>query len=259
MRLPTFSFSRFNTQQNCPLNMKLSQIDHLCPKCKKGPQPRDCPICPFCGKTEEEFRAPALLKGGRFATTVEKYLKTGEGMPPLLDNAAASGAIRALRTEVQANSGLVLVEAKWLYQDWTPVEDYPANITLKTDVVILDPSEKHIQIIDWKTGGVAGRNRLKPEAPFKYKLQLELYALGAMLRYAWCDEVSTALYFVDARDVGRTDMQSYFRADVPALLKLWEQRRQETMSEIEFKPKPGWYCDWCDWAARKCGPCIYGK
>lgn len=270
----------------CALMMKARMIDKLCVSCKVGPIPRDCEACPFCGisfvdyvcvpcktthtkgtescpkckGTVKPVLGEPLRRGGKFAKDIEKYLKAEKntdgsdfGMPEISNSAAYAAAMK-LRTARIENPAAILVE-EYMGFPTGKYEDGGYFMTAGTDVMILDPEEKHIQILDWKTGSVGKRKGLKSGAAGKYAYQLDFYATMAFKMYPWVEQISTGLYFVDAIDAGRVDGKTYYRADARGLMTQWRERARVVMGDTDFKPTTGYWCGWCDFRKDSGGPC----
>ena len=247
MKLPSFSYSKWNAHSECALRMKCQMIDKLCSSCFKGPLPRDVAECPFC--KIKIIKAEPLEKGIKFAKDIEAYLKgTADKIPDIANSTAYAAAVR-LRAARAENPASIVIE------EYMGFDHEGFHVTAGLDVMILDPEEKHIQIIDWKTGSVGKRKGLKAGAAAKYFHQLEFYAAMAFKLYPWVEQVSCGLYFVDAIDVGRCDFDPYYRSNARGLMTKWMERAKIVMAEKDFKPSPNFWCGWCDFRKDLGGPC----
>lgn len=252
MKLPSFSYSKWNSHSECALRMKLSMIDKLCGSCKMGPLPRDAEECQFCHT--KAIKAEPLIRGIKFAKDIEAYLKgTSDKIPEIANSAAYAAAVK-LRAARAENPLMVLVEEYMGFATGTH-ENGGFFMTAGVDVMILDPEEKHIQILDWKTGSVGKRKGLKSGSEGKYVHQLEFYGTMALDRYPWVEQVSTGLYFTDAIDVGRVGDKAYYRSEARGLMSKWKGRAQTVLGDTTFAPTSNYWCNWCDFRKDEGGPC----
>jgi hypothetical protein len=137
--------------------------------------------------------------------------------------------------------------------DWDPCDwrDWDrAWVRIKIDL-LLPPTAKDptVEVIDHKTG--------RPREG--YEEQLELYAIGALLRYPQAEEARSRLWYLDeGKIVPEAEDEGVFsRKQLPKLQKTWQQRTKPMLSDVRFAPNPGPACRWCHFKKSNGGPCPF--
>ena len=88
--------------------------------------------------------------------------------------------------------------------------------------------------------------------------QRKLYALGTLIRWHHVDEVIVTTYYVeDTAPPQRLKVANSLTAN-DKLKALWRGRVDLMLADKLCAPKPGMHCNWCDYAKRKGGPCVFG-
>ena len=101
MKLPTFSYSAFDSHSKCPKNYKFTKRDYLCEACKKGPVPRDSVTCPFCNISF--IKDAAMARGLDHHGHIEAYIKGEVDTLPPIGNDSAKICVEKLRSARAAN------------------------------------------------------------------------------------------------------------------------------------------------------------
>lgn len=161
-RIIAWSYSRFQTYEQCPLKAKFQFIDKL--------------------KTAS---SPALEKGLAFHKECERFLK-GEvdRVPPLLNTFAKE--LRKLRKD-RAKS-----EVEWtLNSQWQPTTWFAKDAWCRLKVDAMFTKKNILTMIDFKTGKVRE----------DHQDQLSLYALVAFLLMPEITEVKAELWYFDTAHV----------------------------------------------------------
>jgi hypothetical protein len=153
------------------------------------------------------------------------------------------------------------VEDTWVWtQDWkqeTVFNDWAgAWVRIKIDVCYINVKENVSVPIDLKTG------KIRDERQAEYMEQLELYALGALLKYPDTKGTSPRLWYLDAGVIypDGSDNQPelfYAQSEVPALKKKWAARIKPMFTAKGFPPEPSHSCTWCHFRKSNGGPCKY--
>lgn len=230
-KLTSWSFSRWQQYEECPLKAKLKFIDKLPPK---TPPNRE-----------------ALDRGTSIHKLAEQYV-LHDGKSPHLPT-----ELKLFKQEfLQARKCKdVKVESELAFdRGWNPCDWKDWNrawVRIKIDLSM--KVKKLLKVVDHKTG------RLKEEDSSP---QLELYALGGLLEYPDVDMVVTDLWFLDQGEIRplRDDDSTigvYHRSDISTLKKRWEKRVVPMLNDTKFAPKPGPYCRWCEYSKVKGGPCRF--
>lgn len=133
-------------------------------------------------------------------------------------------------------------DSDWKLAEWF---DKDAWLRAKVDIHTFDHEERHVVVIDLKSG----RKHLE------HKLQLDLYALTAFLKYPRALTVAASMWYVD---LGEEETVTYQRSFLPKLQKDWMARVKPMLADTRFPTRPGRYCSWCSFAKSKGGPCELG-
>jgi RecB family exonuclease len=221
------SHSRLVTFEQCKYRAKLAYIDRI-------PEPAR-PLRP--GQTEH-----ANDRGTRVHEAAEKFVEGGVELiqelkffePELIQ-------LREMRSE-----GKVTTEGEWAYnRKWAPVawRSYDAWMRIKCDTVAF-MSPKYAVVIDYKTGKRYGNE-------FKHAEQMQLYQLGAFIRYPKLEKITVELWYTDQNEIARTE----YRRDQGLRFVAGVEKRMDAMtSETDFMPNPNAYnCRWCPYKPEERG------
>jgi hypothetical protein len=221
--ITSWSFSRYKEHKECPAKVKFKHIDKV-----KVSTPK----------------SPALLRGEVIHKEGEDFLKGKIKLVPVSFKAFAKEMLELRKHQA-------IPEGKWgMTVAWTVIDFFDwARCWCR---LVLDahycPTPKLARVIDFKTGRIYGDN----------EDQMELYALGGFSHYPNVDEVSTELWYLDQpRNATNPLVKVYKRAQLPALQKKWRQNVIPLLSEKRFAPRPGDYCNRCDYSKRRGGPCNF--
>lgn len=234
-KITAWSFSRWSVYDLCPLKAKYKFIDKL-------PEPG----------------SPAMDRGTAIHTGIDGYLK-GETVRVSKDwNPKIFGdLLKGLRAKRKKDPESVTVEDTWAFRaDWSETRWDDWNgcwLRVKVDCSTTDGNSDNIMvdIVDWKTG------RFRPQQEAEYKLQLDLYALGALMRHQDAKEVSVSPSLVYIDEGVRHAVGTYTKTDMPRLRKEWEKRAKPMLNDTKFAPKPNRMCVYCHYRASNNGPCKY--
>ena len=213
------SHSRLSTFKLCKNRAKLAYVDRI-------PEPeRALPA----GKTEHPN-----VRGERVHTAAEKFVQGGVELVDELK----SFEVELVQMRELHKQGKVSLEGEWAYdKDWNPVswQSYNVWMRIKCDAVVF-MSPEHAVVIDYKTGKRFGNE-------VKHAEQMQLYQLGAFLRYPKLKLVDVELWYTDLDELHpmrfRRDQGLRFAAKV-------ESDMARMISEEVFPPNPSVYnCRWC--------------
>jgi RecB family exonuclease len=229
-RVKSWSFSRYDDWCKCPLFYKFTALDKLA----------------------AQEKSPAMLRGQAVSKASEDYLlKRTKKLAPEL----ASFTEEYEFYQAQRN---LIVEAPWGFtRSWEPCKWDDWNNCwgrAKIDVgyVCLQDNELHIR--DGKTGKFRARDN------GKYMLQMELYAAVGIAYYPSVDRIIPRLNYTDLGitypGVDEDDIV-YTAKEARLLQKTWDKRVAPMFADTRFNPKPGPYCEWCQFSKSKGGPCKY--
>lgn len=183
--------------------------------------------------------SPAMERGTRFHSYCEDYLKGNLTVIPWELKKVG------LRLEDLRQKGAKSEETWLLNQDWKPDAENPW-IKAIIDVHWFD-GPKVLQVRDFKSG------REYPE----HRDQLELYAVIGLAHFP---EVQRAEYAAIYLDGGHTSNEgSILRGSMmDSKVVKWHEKATTMMADEEYRPKPGAACRWCDYSAKRGGPCQAG-
>lgn len=90
----------------------------------------------------------------------------------------------------------------------------------------------------------------------KHAIQLQLYALCALIRYPDIDKVTCELWYLDQNELASFTMQ---RKQMSKYLRLFDEKGRKFTEDTVFKPNPNIVsCRYCPYHPDKQGDCQYG-
>lgn len=233
--ITAWSFSRWNTYNQCPYKARLLYIDKL-----KQPS------------------SPAMDRGTAIHKLAENYTKgLIRNAPKELGSFAPE--FKELRGMYSKSKDMISVEETWAFRkDWsiTRWDDWN-GCWLRVKLDMAHRVDNRAIVTDVKTGKFSSWNLSD------YTLQIELYALSGLVVYANVPnlEVAGRLLYVDHGitypEPGSTDEIVYTKKDLPRLKKEWLARVKPMLSDKTFKPKPNNFCGSCHFRKSNNGPCQY--
>lgn len=132
---------------------------------------------------------------------------------------------------------------------WVSPEDPNAYVIMVFDVVAFSRKKASdpgiVDIGEWKSG------KWKP----RHKDQRSLYTLGA-LTWWQADESAATTHYVEG--TAESERLKATSASIPKLIKIWDERFGMMEKDKICAPRPGIYCNWCDFSRQKGGPCKVG-
>jgi len=235
----SWSFSRFMDYEQCPLKFKLKHLE------KVTEPPNDA----MARGAAMHDNAAAYITGK--AKTLDAAFK--------LHYAEDFKELRAIYKRSKATP--MIVEDSWAFtRDWTETtwNDW-VNCWLRVKLDCAHfTDDSTLRIRDWKSGKYRGEDSDKNQ---EYLMQLELYALSALLLKPFLERVIPSLEYVDVGIQYPLKPIVYTRADIPRLKKLWEKRVAPMFHDTLFAPRPNSLCKWCHYrasnAAKGGGQCKY--
>ena len=184
-----------------------------------------------------------MLRGAAIGKMAEDYVKgTLAKLPPELKLFKAEFAM--LRKQYKKSINGMVVEDNWAFtKDWSETmwNDW-TNCWVRIKLDCAHHIEDDVMVVtDWKTG------KFRREMQDQYLMQLELYALAALILHPHLREVRPRLGYLDA-GVWYPEQDKpivYTRDDIPKLKKVWEKRVKPMLNDKIFAPKPNQFCNWC--------------
>lgn len=220
-----WSFSRYKDWMECPRRARLRHLDKLA--------------------VAEAKRSPALIRGEEIHLAAEKFLRgTARKLHAALAGFADEfKALKKAKATPEGKWGFTLRWEPCAFDDWD-------RCWLR---VVLDAhyraSKTKAKVIDYKTGRIYGDNAD----------QLELYALGGFAHYPEVEEIDTELWYLDQGLILPEKGGTFRRPQVVKLQRKWRERAAPMLLDRKFVPRPGEHCARCDYAARRGGPCEFGR
>ena len=221
--IPSWSISRIQTYEQCAYRAKLQWLDKIPDLQPKTAADRGTQI----HQEAEDY----VLSKGDFTHNL-RFFKTD------------FAALRAHNDE-----GRVTCEEEWGFDaQWRVSGWREAWLRLKCDAVcFLDP--KHAVVIDHKTGKRFGNE-------VKHAIQLQLYALCALIRYPELEQVTCELWYLDQNELASFTMK---RAQMSKYLKMFDEKGRKFTEDAVFKPNPNVIsCRYCPYHPDKQGDCKFG-
>lgn len=232
-----WSFSQWETYNACPAKWNYKSVLKL-PSLPPG---------------------PAAARGLKMHDTVEKYIVQHHGEEGLHPDIKPK-YIPIFNTFRDHPNGERHVEFKFgLTESWTLAGGMRSErtwVAMVLDAVRVggpwvgedkDPNAPIIcHIGEWKSG--------KPKDT--HGDQRKLYALGALVKWPWVDEVHATTYYLE--DTGPPQRLVVRPSAADKLKDLWKGRVDMMQADRFLAPKPGMQCNWCDYAKKRGGPCAFG-
>lgn len=208
-----WSFSGWSNFRNCPYAVKLSKVD-------------GCP----------DPAGPAADRGNRVHLNIEDFI---QGKHDELCKEAKKHfetLIRYLRD--QFNDGRVEIEGEWGFdRDWEICQwgSEEAWARVKLDAIEFE-SPTSAYMYDWKTGRKFGNE-------LKHAEQLQLYAIGAFMRFPELEFVTGEMIYLDKNDRLKAH---YTRAEAMEFIDKWNRRGHRMTTTVNFEATPSEHaCKWC--------------
>jgi len=220
-KLTTWSFSSWEAYDQCPFKVKCKRIDGL-----KEP--------------ENKYMARGTKVHQCAQNFVERKQRTLAN-----ELISFSKQLKVLRSTKDT-----ACEIEWGFtKKWEPCawNDKKVWCRVKTDVTT-SPKSKNpagLHIIDYKTGKIYTEKHAK---------QGGLYALGGFLMFPEVEVITTQFWYVDH---AHTTSETYHRAEVPEIKRVWEDRVRPMLNDTQFPAKPNQYCGTCHFRKANGGPCVF--
>lgn len=223
----SWSFSRWNEYEQCPLRAKLKHID----KVPEGP------------------KNPAAERGQDIALRTERYMAGAVSkMPPELAPLAKD------YQRVRKQPGLKVEMQYGFDRQWNPVPWDDWNncwLRAKMDLHYSYNKGRGLFIIDNKTG------KFRDDKNEEYMLQTELYAVTGAQQFPQVDEISVQLYYSDFGIKFPEQPKVYTSEEAQSLIPVWNTRTKAMFADSRFTPRPGDHCRWCPYSRNKSGHCKF--
>lgn len=145
--------------------------------------------------------------------------------------------------------GLVSLEGEWAVdRSWVPCEWRQAWHRCKIDAFVM-PNEHQAIVIDYKTGRKFGNE-------IKHAEQTQLYALNSIFRYPKLEEITTELWYPDAKDLTSV---TFTRQQVLRFKHNFDRRGHAMTSCTDFPANPNIHvCKYCEYGPWNGGQCTKG-
>lgn len=218
----TWSFSRWQTHQQCPLKYKLQFVEKV----------------PF-------KQSPAMARGDKVHKGIAAFLS---GAAPAMPAEVDKPFHQQLILEIKDNHPNCMVEQQWGFSKrWQPTGWMSREVWLRgiADVAVVY-GDGSTEVLDWKTGKKYASN----------DDQMELFALTVMAKFHEdASRVTTRLVYLDA---DAEEFAEFDRKNFGALREKWTARAERMLSDREFFARPNDKCRRCDFSRSNGGVCRYG-
>lgn len=217
------SHSRLSDYDQCGLKFKLKYLDKAFPK---------------------EDDSPHLLRGSNVHKALENYVVkkiSGEvNIPPssLPEVEKTKPLVDKLFSEFEEvmPEAQLAVDIEWKQCDWFAKDAYYRAI-----IDVIAKGTTSALIGDWKTGKINDYSG--------WGGQLHLTATMVMSVFPQFEQVTTAYIYVDHK---KTFPINFQRAELPALIKHFDEKSAEVNADKEFRPNPNPFCKWCPATKAQC-------
>lgn len=191
----------------------------------------------------------AMRRGRAVHDAGEKWLnKKLHRMP--IEYSMFRDEMRAARMHLLSHEACWAVDSKWAISDWFAAD---AWCRIKVDLVVGRKEKNRALMVDFKTG------QMRTHRIEEYRMQLELYAIGAFICLDDLEYVECELWYLDQGIIygGEQDGYVYTAQQANELRKVWASRVQPMLRDKSFKPRPGNYCMYCPYSSNRGGQCKY--
>ena len=227
-RILAGSFTRLQTYEECPFRAGLAYV-------AKVPEP-------------PREKGNAADRGNAIHSLAEDFVLKGAKLDAQLLNFEKE--LRHAKKLHEHEPGSVFMEEMWYFNDaWqrlpedTPYWSSDIWMRIKADLgVWMTPA--HLVVVDIKTG-----RRVNNEV--KHAKQVQLYQLGAFLRFPQLERVDTEIWYTDQDELYS---MTYTRKQGLKFLKHWNDKMLEMTTDEIFDAKPGqWSCRFCPYKTGRVG------
>lgn len=214
-----WSYSTLKTYTQCPLKVKLNKIDKI-----------------------REPGSNATDRGERIHLEAENYIKLHEAVLP--------DSLKLYKEQFKKlwkMGDKVVPEQEWAFNEqWQLVKwtDPTAWVRMKIDAHYITGTT--MTIIDYKSGKVYDNNRA----------QLSFYAMAAMTLMPQIKKVVGQLWYLDHGPM-QTVEEIFFREELEDMHDAWKWESRALLADVQFAPRPGYYCRFCFYSKDKNGNCEY--
>jgi hypothetical protein len=223
----SWSFSRWNEYEECPLRAKLKHLD----KVPEGP------------------KNAAADRGQDIALRTERYMAGAvRVMPPELK------PLQSDYVRVRKEKSLKIEMMYGFDRQWNPVPWDDWNncwLRAKMDLHYSYNKGRGLFVIDNKTG------KFRTDKNEQYVQQLDLYAVTGAQQFPQVSEVSVQLYYSDLGIKFPEQPKIYTREEAVAQIPIWDKRVKAMFADTKFSPRPGDHCRWCPYSRNKSGHCKF--
>lgn len=230
------SYTRLDKYENCPLRAKLEYVDRI-PEPDRGDPPRGLKEWPND-------------RGIRVHDECDQFVR---GNIPTLPSEVQDWEQEFKSLQALFKKGKVLPEEMWTYdKNWNvcPVRSKKVYFRIKADAVVFF-SDQDVLLIDYKTGKRKGNE-------VKHAQQLQVYVIGAFLRYPALESVTTELWYLDLPEED-LHSQTFRRSQGMVLHRSLTARMERMTTAKTFPPNPNRFtCKWCPYGPAGTGHCTVG-
>jgi hypothetical protein len=187
---------------------------------------------------------PAAARGIRIHDGVEEYIMNQADAPPPEVKSKYIPILDAFKNHENGDRGC---EKKLAYdKDWLICghKDPTASCIAILDAFRMG-NDGVLHIGEWKSG--------KPKDT--HGDQRKLYATFG-LKHWRAEMVRVTTYYLE--DTAPPEQLAVKASAFPKLVDLWGTRRDLMERDQICAPRPGYHCNWCDFSAKRGGPCKFG-
>lgn len=259
----SWSPSRLEKWESCPLRAKLELLDKRCPRCFKGTLRGKWGEVQICDTCKQPLPVPeAFARGDDIGNRLDKFLLGGKVIPPEIKNAEVRSLVKAVKAEIKDRTSFI---QKWIKLDhkWRPLADdnWSAWFNGRLDAMRTVLKGRVMHVVDWKTGGIDKTTGApKTEVGTKYEDQVSSYQTTVLSYYPEAERVTGTLVFLDTaegKDPYVVPCPELTREELPKIQKKWHKRLAPYFADRDFAPRCSSVCRFCAFSKGKGGPCPY--
>jgi RecB family exonuclease len=228
--IEAWSISRLDVFETCPYRAYLQYVARV---------PQNPLVVPE-GKDEHP-----LTRGIRVHDAAEEYVK--QDILLIEELASFAEPLKDARQQYRDAPETCIVENDWaITTEWKPTGWFSDDAwgRMKLDLGLIDHGNRHIRVVDYKTGR---------RYPLKHIQQGQLYGLAAALRYPDIDTFSVEFWYTDL-DTNNTLVTEYSRIKLLIFQEDFNRRAQAMTQATEFLPRASAYaCRFCPYGEGRDG------
>ncbi len=187
----------------------------------------------------DRVKSPAAERGTIIHQSIEDYMN-GKATHVHPEIASYEEWLGDLKKDGAKSELSFCLNDMWEPVDWNSPEGY---IRGYIDLIYDDYAGDGLILYEFKTG----------KKYDDHPIQGHLYSVAARILYSRT-VINVITVYLDLKENVEIDYKGSYSVDK----YLWSARIDKLDADPYYAPRPGPYCNWCDYAKSKGGPCQYG-